>query len=82
MLDMDMMGAMGWWILLVGAVGLAWLTLAVVVIVRLVRGAPGERQIPAGHAEEQLRQRYAAGEIDHDEYVERVTILRNRRRPG
>lgn len=79
MMDMfDMMGLMGWWMLLWGALGLALLTLVVAVLVRLVRGgSPGDRQLPAGQAEEQLRQRYAAGEIGHDEYVSALNILRN-----
>lgn len=79
MMDMfDLMGSMGWWMLLWAALGLALLTLVVVVVVRLVRsGSSGDRQQPAGRAEEQLRQRYAAGEIGHDEYVSALNILRN-----
>lgn len=79
MMDMyDMMAGMGWWMLLWGALGLALLTLVVVATVRLVRGrSSGELQLPASPAEQELRQRYAAGEIGPDEYAERLHILRN-----
>lgn len=74
----DMMAGMGWWILLWGALVLALLTVAVVATVRLVRGRSTERpQLPVGSAERELQQRYAAGELSHDEYLERLHILRN-----
>jgi uncharacterized membrane protein len=74
----DMMAGMGWWMLLWGALAVAVLTLVVVGIVRLVRGrSPEQAQLPGAVAEHELQQRYAAGEIDHDEYLERLHILRN-----
>lgn len=74
----DMMAGMGWWMLLWGALAITLLTLAVVATVRLVRGRSQEQlQLPDGTAERELQQRYAAGEISHDEYLERLHILRN-----
>ncbi|MGH3432589.1 MAG: SHOCT domain-containing protein [Thermocrispum sp.] len=74
----DMMAGMGWWMVLWGALALALLTLAVVAAVRLLRGRPSEqRQLPDGSAERELQQRYAAGELSHDQYLERLHILRN-----
>jgi uncharacterized membrane protein len=74
----DMMAGMGWWMLLWGALALALLTLAVVATLRTVRGRSADRQqLPAGSAEQELQQRYAAGEFSHDEYLERLHILRN-----
>lgn len=80
MMDMaDMMGAMGWWMALWAAVLIALITLLVAGTVRLLRGRPhGERDLPQGHAEAELRRRYATGEIDHDDYAQRLTILRSR----
>lgn len=71
-----MMGAMGWWMLLWGAIGVAVLTIVVVVAVRMVRGGSGSDQLTASPAEEELRRRYAAGEFGHDEFLERQAILR------
>lgn len=74
----DMMAGMGWWMLVWGALALALLTLAVVATVRLVRGrSPERQQLATGSAERKLQQRYAAGELSHDEYLERLHILRN-----
>lgn len=77
---MDMMGAMGWWMLLWGMLGVALIVLVVIVVVRLVRDGAGRRELEAGPSEEVLRQRYAAGEITHDEYLERLNILRGSER--
>lgn len=74
----DMMAGMGWWMLLWGALALVLLTLAVVATVRLVRGRSREpEQLPGGEAERDLQQRYAAGEMSHDEYLELLHILRS-----
>ena len=69
-----MMGGMGAWMLLWTLLALALLALTVVAIVYLVRRMPGG----AGHAGEgrdqalaDLRQRYARGEIDREEYLAR-----------
>ncbi len=84
---MDGMGGMGdgmgvfmmVWMVLWGLVALAVLALAIAGSVWLIRGAGpgGNRQaggVPA--AEEVLRSRYAAGEIDEDEYRQRLSSLR------
>lgn len=74
----EMMAGMGWWMLLWGALALALLTLAVVATVRLVRGRSlDQAQLPDGQAARELQQRYAAGEMSHDDYLERLHILRN-----
>lgn len=76
----DMMAEMGWWMLLWGALAVAVVTVLVVVTVRLVRGRPqDQRALPGNSAERELQQRYAAGELSHDEYLERLHILRNQR---
>lgn len=65
------MGGMMLWMLVWGLVGVALLVLAIVGVVWLVR-----RRDSRGHAvgespEEVLRRRYAAGEVDEDEYLRR-----------
>lgn len=78
MMDMPgMMGAMGWWMLLWGAIGIAALTLVIIVAVRMVRGGSSSRELRESPAEEELRHRYAAGEFGHDEFLERRAILRH-----
>lgn len=72
------MGGMMAWMVIWGLVGIALLVLAVVGVVRLLRG-PGvdrrgaERESP----EEVLRRRYASGELDEDEYLRRLSGLQN-----
>lgn len=70
---MDMMGA---WMWLWGAVAVAVIVLIVVVVVRQIGGGLGSRELPGSAAEQELRRRYAAGELDHDEFLERQAILR------
>ena len=64
-----MNGMMGGWMLLWALVGLAVLVLAVVAAIwlgkRLSPGRPGEQTGP----DEVLRRRYAAGEIDREEFL-------------
>jgi uncharacterized membrane protein len=58
----------------------SWLVLGTVVLVVFVvaitvaAARPGS---PRPGAEEQLRARYARGEIDHDEYQTRLALLRS-----
>ena len=76
-----MNGGMWAWMLLWALVGVAILTVAVVVTVRLVRGGhatgPGHptRSAQTESADEVLRRRYANGEIDEDEYLKRRSGL-------
>jgi putative membrane protein len=62
---------------------LLWIALIVLVVVLVVRlvGNTGSRPPtgppPAETAEELLRRRFAAGEIDEDEYRRRLEVLRN-----
>ena len=80
---MDGMGAMGgamWmWMLLWGLVGLALLVASVLAIVWLVRRS--QRELLDSHmhesAQEVLGRRYAAGQIDEDEYLRRRAGLDN-----
>ncbi len=72
-MDLGMGGGMMLWMLIWGLVGLALLVLAVLGIVWLVRRTDNPR---AEHqtqqtADEVLKRRYAAGEIDEDEYLRR-----------
>lgn len=74
--DMNGMGGMGgmmMWMLVWGLVGLALLVLAVVGVVWLVRRT-GNSDQGGGRPEapeDVLRRRYAAGELDEDEYRRR-----------
>lgn len=75
---MDGMGGMMVWMLLWGLIGLALLVLIIVAIIWLIRhmlAGPASRSDPA---EEELRRRYAAGDIDHEEYQRRRAELRKR----
>ncbi len=74
MMGGGMMGGMGLWMLFWALVGLAVLVLAVVAIIWLVRRTDTPRPGPTTGREtpeELLRRRYAAGEIDEDEYERR-----------
>ena len=70
-------GMVLWWL-----VGLAVLVLAVVGIVWLVRRTGTDAGSPAAQrevAEDLLRRRYAAGEIDDEEFHRRMAVLSDRR---
>ncbi len=72
------MAGMGLWMLVWALFALAVLVLAGFGVVYLARG-PGrigrEHQPPTETLREILRRRYAAGEIDEDEYVRRLSGL-------
>ena len=74
MMGGGVMGAMGLWMILWVLIALAVLVLAVLGIIWLVHragdsvnGSPARRET----ADELLRRRYAAGEIDEEEYRKR-----------
>lgn len=73
-----MMEWMGAWMILWALLGLALLTLAVLGIAWLVRSLSesGHGDV-ADSAEQELRRRYAAGELTRDEYQRRLTELRH-----
>lgn len=80
MMGGGMMAAMGIWVLLVIITLLAVLVFSVLGSVWLVRrlrqdvgGTPVSRNSDSAH--DTLRQRYAAGEIDDDEYERRLSTL-------
>lgn len=78
MMDGGMMGGMGLWMLLWALVGLAVLVLAVVGVIWLVRHTDTPRPVLVTGREtpeELLRRRYAAGEVDEDEYERRRSGL-------
>lgn len=69
-----MMGGMPWimmlWTLVWGLVGVAVLVAAALGVLWLVR------QMGGGPAERELRRRYAAGQIDDEEFRRRLDTLR------
>ncbi len=71
------MGGMMAWMAIWGLVGLALLVLAIVGTVWLVRRPTNERDSKSAveSPEEVLRRRYAAGEMDEDEYLRRRSGL-------
>lgn len=73
------MGGMMAWMGIWGLLGLALLVLAIVGIVRLVQRPSNKRDSkPAVESpEEVLRRRYAAGEIEEDEYLQRRAGLQD-----
>jgi putative membrane protein len=78
MMGGGMMGGMAAWMFLWALVGIAILVLAVVGIVWLVRRSDHRQPIESTRVEppeELLRRRYAAGEIDEDEYLRRQSGL-------
>ncbi|GGM51282.1 hypothetical protein GCM10012275_22780 [Longimycelium tulufanense] len=72
----DGMGGVFWWMALWGLLGLVLLVLAVVAIFWLVRSMIQPGRPGTDPAEEELRRRYALGEIGREEYLERMTDLR------
>ena len=81
-MDMDMSGAMmaamGTWFLLWTLVALAVLTLAVVASVWLIKNIKSGGAEGRSGVEEHLQQRYAAGEIDREDYLQRKADLQAR----
>jgi putative membrane protein len=67
------MGSMGWWMVLWWVAGIVVLVL----LVRLVAGAGGGFSTRSDETPEQiLKRRYAKGEIERDEYQQRLDDLR------
>jgi putative membrane protein len=73
-----MMGAWGWISALFSLVFLALLIGGIILLVRHVAKTPSGTSSTAGGAEAILAERYARGEIDHDEYQQRLSNLRGR----
>ncbi|MCZ2818006.1 hypothetical protein [Modestobacter sp. VKM Ac-2984] len=69
MMEDGMMGMMGGWMLLWILVGIALLVVAVLAAVRLVRHHTPTQPDASPSAQELLRRRYAAGEIQREEYL-------------
>lgn len=66
-----------WWMMGIGMV--FWLVLAIVAIWAIVRATGSVRAEQRGESsEELLRRRFAADEIDAEEYERRLEVLRRR----
>lgn len=64
-----------WWMMGIGLI--FWLVLLGLAVWLIVRATGRERaEPPSGTAEEVLRRRFAAGEIDDEEYERRLEVLR------
>lgn len=72
--DMGMSGMMVW-MLVAGLLGLAALAAVVVGTVWAMRRWSAPSRQSAESAQEQLRRRFAAGEIDEDDYLSRRALL-------
>ncbi len=74
--DMGMSGMMGW-MLIAGVLGLVVLVAVVVGTAWAIRrwAAPGHQS--AESAQDQLKRRFAAGEIDEDECLSRRALLKD-----
>ena len=83
MMDEDMgMGMMGMGMLLWAALLIALIAVAVVLVVKAVRRPPPPRRGSNGgredwSAEDEVRMRYARGELDSDEFRRRLQDLRD-----
>ena len=75
----NMMGDMGWgWTIFGPFMMIAFLVIAVIVVVLIVRwlGGTGHGTIPSGKSPiDNLRERFARGEIDKKEFEERRRVL-------
>ena len=71
MMGGDMMGGMGWMVVLWVLLLIALIALAVAATVWLVRSQSPPRSGNPTAAREELDGRYAAGELSRDEYLER-----------
>ena len=67
--DGGMMGMMGGWMLLWALLGIALLVVAVLAVIWLVKQRTPTRPDASPGARELLHRRYAAGEIDREEYL-------------
>ena len=81
-MDMDMNMQMGefmaGWMVLWGLLAVALIVLAVVGTVWLVRSLTTDKPAARQSWDDELRRRYAAGEIDRDEYLRRQQDLATR----
>ena len=76
--DADGWGHMGGWGWGMAVFGMVFMTLLIVLVVWLVwttAGRPASPSRSGRHALDMLDERYARGEIDRDEYLERKTDL-------
>jgi putative membrane protein len=74
-MDMQMGGFMAGWMVLWGLLAVALLILAVVGTVWLVKNLTSDKPRAGQPWDEELRRRYAAGEIDRDEFLRRQQDL-------
>jgi putative membrane protein len=74
-MDMQMGGAMAGWMVLWALLAVALLVLAVVGTVWLVKSLTADKASGRRSWEEELQRRYAAGEIDREDYLRRKQDL-------
>jgi len=75
----SMMGGWGWIGALFSLIFLAAIVVGVIVLVRYFANKPSGAGSSAAGAEAILAERYARGEIDEQEYQQRLAALRARR---
>lgn len=73
----------GWaWFAMTLSMVLFWSAVGVVIWLLVRRPSDSSGVAPITSAEELLRQRFAAGEIDEAEFDQRLAVLRAHRKPG
>ncbi|MDZ4269676.1 MAG: SHOCT domain-containing protein [Mycobacterium sp.] len=75
-------GGSGWWILMAVLTVVFWAVVITVVVlaIRYVASDRGRSAAPtSAQAEDLLAERYARGEVDDDEYRQRLALLREHR---
>lgn len=77
-MNMQMGGVMAGWMVLWGLLAVALLVLAVVGTVWLVKSLTTDKASGRQSWDDELRRRYAAGEIDRDEFLRRQQDLATR----
>lgn len=65
-----------WWLLVPAVVQIALLIAIVVLVIRRLLSRRGPGTPPVERAQQVLRHRLAIGEIDPDDYAERMSLLR------
>lgn len=70
----------GGWVVMAAAMVAFWALVAWVVVVAIRASRPPAQYTP--DPERTLAQRFAAGEIDQDEYQQRLAALRGAAKPG
>jgi len=67
-----------WWAILLGFIPMAMFLGAVVWLILALARRPAAPSVPSSHALRILEERFAKGEIDRDEFLERRRVLSER----